>query len=1016
MGVVGRSIRTGSRRRGAGHLLLLLALLLGAWLAWPSHAKAAPCARYATGYYVCGAIADRYNAIGGPGRLGNPVHEERGTPDGRGRFQRFERGMIYWTSSTGPWEIYGAVLDRFQHNGYENLIGYPVHEEGGTPDGRGRFQRFERGMIYWTASTGAWEIRGAILTRFERNGFERLVGYPVHEERGTPDGRGRYQRFDRGLIYWTPQTGAHDVVDVIESRWGALGWERSHLGYPIEGTQLTPDRKGRYNRFERGMIYWSPTTGAHAVSGPILGRWAQTGYEGASLGYPIAEPGRTPDGRATFQRFQRGIIYSGPTGTHDVLDVIESRYAPLGWERSYLGYPTEGTQVTPDGRGRYNRFERGMIYWTHETGAHAVSGAILSRWAQTGYEGASLGYPIQEQGRTADNNANFQRFQRGLIYDGPTGVHEVLDVIETRWGPLGYERSYLGYPVHGTRVTPDGRGRFSRFQNGMVYWTHDTGAHDVQGPILDRWAATGYERGPLGYPVAGERPTIGGRYSMFQNGTLLHTETRGTRQVHRIGGALLDAWAASGFEVGSLGFPLHEERPTPDGRGTYIRHERGMIYWTPQTGAQLLRGAVLDHWAARGYERGALGYPLHEDRRTPGGSASYARFEKGMLYVSPAGGWSVTGRLLERWARGGYEAGLGYPTADAGSSYDSSATKQSFERGVIYDHRPTNATFAVTGPILRKYTAVDGERTLGYPQSEAIPTSRGGTRQVFQRGEIVYSGEAGVGAGVVTGQIWVQWERLGRDDALGFPVRDAEKSANGQGLVQVFTNGVLHSSVQAAGGFVLPAALSRAYAMSGGSGGTWGAFSGTAYEQADGARRYYFSKDSCFFDEQRDGSVYGHCDPSQAHPTGISFLSPARSDAVLRDYADSLWPVMADCGVVILNDVIGPKLESYKFLEFAADFRGGYEKALLAESVMSEQGNACTSVLRALYFVASATELLAQPDSVFPGAFWTQRSGSNPKNWYDYTGVLWKNCLFQVQIGLAPASLYGDPLVWNCDK
>ncbi|HYO53347.1 MAG TPA: hypothetical protein VEU50_11245, partial [Archangium sp.] len=36
---------------------------------------------------------------------------------------------------------------------------------------------------------------------------------------------------------------------------------------------------GRYNRFERGSIYWHPNTHAHEVHGLIHAKWAQKGYE-----------------------------------------------------------------------------------------------------------------------------------------------------------------------------------------------------------------------------------------------------------------------------------------------------------------------------------------------------------------------------------------------------------------------------------------------------------------------------------------------------------------------------------------------------------------------------------------------------------------------------------------------------------------------------------------------------------------------------------------------------------------
>lgn len=83
------------------------------------------------------------------------------------------------------------------------------------------------------------------------------------DERGTPDGVGRYNHFtggDGGSIYWTPGTGAWSVHGAIRTRWKNMGWERSCLGYPTSDEHALPG--GRANTFQRGYITWNPHTGA----------------------------------------------------------------------------------------------------------------------------------------------------------------------------------------------------------------------------------------------------------------------------------------------------------------------------------------------------------------------------------------------------------------------------------------------------------------------------------------------------------------------------------------------------------------------------------------------------------------------------------------------------------------------------------------------------------------------------------------------------------------------------------
>jgi len=166
------------------------------------------------------AIDDKWFALGGPrGFLGNPKDEgagsqEMNTADGRGRVRDFERGSIYWTPQTGAHEIHGDIRVKWAQLGAK-LLGYPVTDELGTPDGRGRFNHFERGSIYWTPETKAHEVHGAIRDKWASMGFERSrLGYPISDEKGAFDGHGRFSEFQGGSIHWTPEGGAQVRVRI----------------------------------------------------------------------------------------------------------------------------------------------------------------------------------------------------------------------------------------------------------------------------------------------------------------------------------------------------------------------------------------------------------------------------------------------------------------------------------------------------------------------------------------------------------------------------------------------------------------------------------------------------------------------------------------------------------------------------------------------------------------------------------------------------------------------------------
>lgn len=74
------------------------------------------------------------------------------------------------------------------------------------------------------------------------------------------------------------------------------------------------------------------------------------------------------------------------------------------------------------------------------------------------------------------------------------------------------------------------------------------------------------------------------------------------------GGAILARWEADGGVAGPLGMPTSPEAAGYDST-RYATFERGAMYWSPETGAQPLTGAIYQAWAALGYERGALGLP-----------------------------------------------------------------------------------------------------------------------------------------------------------------------------------------------------------------------------------------------------------------------------------------------------------------------------------------------------------------------------------------------------------------------
>ncbi|GAA2037814.1 N-acetylmuramoyl-L-alanine amidase [Pseudokineococcus marinus] len=258
----------------------------------------------------------------------------------------------------------------------------------------------------------------------------------------------------------------------------------------------------------------------------ITAKWKAYGGASGELG---AEQGPVKDIAlgGQYQHFAGGSIFDGPrTAPAVVRGSILEKWASMGWEKSFLRFPTtDQTWITG---GAFNHFERGSIYTSAATGAHVVRGPVFDKWATTGWENGYLGFPTTDV--TPIPGGLFAHFQGGSVYySKPVGTHVVKGKIRAAWASKGWEYGVLGFPT--TDETPIRGGAFNHFQGGSVYFSPKTGAHDVRGAVRDRWASLGWERSRLGYPTADQRSTATGEVGTFQGGTITWTRSTGATTV-----------------------------------------------------------------------------------------------------------------------------------------------------------------------------------------------------------------------------------------------------------------------------------------------------------------------------------------------------------------------------------------------------------------------------------------------------------------------------------------------------
>jgi hypothetical protein len=93
------------------------------------------------------------------------------------------------------------------------------------------------------------------------------------------------------------------------------------------------------------------------------------------------------------------VYYSKETGAHAMYGEILNRYKTLGGPESDLGFPKNDESDTGDGVGRFNEFsapEGAAIYWSPQSGAVVIKGKVLEAWNQSGGIKGPFGYPTAD--------------------------------------------------------------------------------------------------------------------------------------------------------------------------------------------------------------------------------------------------------------------------------------------------------------------------------------------------------------------------------------------------------------------------------------------------------------------------------------------------------------------------------------------------------------------------------------------------------------------------------------------
>jgi uncharacterized protein with LGFP repeats len=323
----------------------------------------------------------------------------------------------------------------------------------------------------------------------------------------------------------------------------------------------------------------------------------------------------------------------------DAETAINGAWEAGGGTTGPLG-PKDGN-VYAIGAGFGQNFAGGKVFFTPDAGAHIMQGAILDKYLSLGGPAdGDLGFPTIDEGagKAPDSrNTTFSAADNPVIFWTPdTGARVVRGAINAAWDRLGGSAGPLGVPtedeVYGGDVVSQ------NFSGGQVSWNSKTKAFSTTPPELaDQLAglevpgdaesainaarrAAGGPLGPLG-AAQGPPSKLGadGLVQNFAGGKIYFSPATGANVLT---GQVLAKYESVGGPEGDLGFPTSNEA---DGGlapmswiTTFAAADKPVIFWTPDYGAVIVRGAMNAAWAKLGGATGDLGAPTADQTQNGG--------------------------------------------------------------------------------------------------------------------------------------------------------------------------------------------------------------------------------------------------------------------------------------------------------------------------------------------------------------------------------------------------------------
>ncbi|GLY48075.1 hypothetical protein [Lentzea sp. NBRC 102530] len=395
----------------------------------------------------------KWVSLGGASFAGEKVGDEVVLSNGirYAKFAKFDI-IISWREGAGAHWMSGAIARKWQSGGSVPTSAATMDQVAANRGSQaGAAIAYDTGYsVYYSDAYGAYAVGGKQRDKYWATGaVTGLFGWPTTDQIALADSGGVEQRFSEAVSLF------QQVPAQSEAMWisGALRDKYREKGGPNGFGWLWRDQDVQHNNgwavhTDNGSIYWSASTGAHAVSPKTNAKLNMGGGVSGHLGYPTTDTADAVEGEIT--EFAAGkSVYVSPLGDAFWMGGrIRDEYGMNGGPGAFLGWPKSDQTAASGTDGQYVLFGEDrdkVILWGPRTGAHVVSGPVLQK-VRAGGDVAVYGLPQYGQ-MAVGTSFEFQQFEKATVFLRPDGLVPTLaGDFRAFWWQIGGAGGPLGIP------------------------------------------------------------------------------------------------------------------------------------------------------------------------------------------------------------------------------------------------------------------------------------------------------------------------------------------------------------------------------------------------------------------------------------------------------------------------------------------------------------------------------------------------------------------------------------------